>query len=118
IAKAVNIESDSTAANGQEAGDPSIALRAFHAAFEPGDGIDVSRRIHAGGRVAHDVDHLWPTFRLVKFVGSDRGVADTLMAVGESHLHDRARRRKRNPLERRDHFLGTRPSAALLRLRL
>src|SRR6266571_1414846 len=98
--------------------DPWSAFRALHPAFEPGGGIRVGRRVCALGRIAHDIDELGLSLRLVEAVGAVGDVGDALVALADRHADGPARSRVFEALERRDHLVGGRARAALLRRRL
>src|SRR6185437_8687763 len=65
----------------------SIAFRALHALGDPLLGLDARRRIHAFGRIAHDVGDLRLLRLLVVVIGAVGGLADALMAVAERQLY-------------------------------
>ena len=76
------------------------------------------RRVHALGRIAHDVDDFGLVLLLVEAVGAVGGVLDALVAVAERHLHRAARAVVLDALEGRRDLVGGRLAAALVLLRL
>src|SRR6476661_941477 len=63
------------------------ALRARHSGLDPLLGGLVRRRVHALGRVTHDVDDFRHLLLLVVAIGAVGGVLNALMTAAEHHLH-------------------------------
>src|SRR3569833_4477542 len=91
-----------------------VALRALHAFADPLLGVDAYGRVHALGRIAHDVIDLRLLGLLVEAIGAVGGLGDALVAVAERPLHVAGGAVILDALERGGDLVGGRLVAVLL----